>query len=90
MRRLRYPRLARIEDAIEERIRNLKLPAAIALSVPPGLEGGALRVEFQSVSPAELKMLALSLATAADRDSVREIFDLLSGEACLNEPVSGS
>jgi hypothetical protein len=90
LRRLRFPRLARIEDAIYERIHRLKLGPAIRLSVPPGLEGGDLRIELNTSSAVELKKLALRLAQAADGESVREIFAMLSGDAPDKESGSGS
>jgi hypothetical protein len=85
IRRLRFPRLARTEDAIRERIQELKLQPEIRLSVAPGLEGGALQVAFQSSDAAEFERLAGKLLQAADKDAVKEIFRLLSGEAASAE-----
>jgi hypothetical protein len=80
IRRLRFPRLTLMEDSIRARIQELKLPAAIRLSVPPGLEGGQLRVEFNASTTEELRELAARLVEAADRDSVREVFRVLGGQ----------
>jgi hypothetical protein len=80
-RRLRFPRLAQIESSIRVRIQELKLHPEIRLTVPPGLEGGRLRVELTASTPQELKKLAGKLAAAADSNTVREIFALLAGEA---------
>ena len=79
LRRLRFPRLAETEDAIRAKIHDLKLHPEIRLSVPPGLEGGQLRIEFAAASHAELKQLATKLTEAADKASMPEIFDLLAG-----------
>jgi len=79
LRRLRFPRLAKTEDAIRSRIDDLKLHPEIRLTVPPGLEGGQLRIEFAATSQAELKQRAAKLAQAADQVSVAEIFGLLAG-----------
>ncbi len=81
LRRLRFPRLVRIEDSIRARIQELKLHPEIRLTVPPGLEGGRLRVELSVSTPEELKRLIGKLAEAADTITVREIFALLAGEA---------
>jgi len=80
IRRLRFPRLSRIEDTVRARIRELKLPPAVRLSVPFGLEGGKLRVEISASTAQELKKLIAQLAEAADRDSIKEIFRMLAGE----------
>jgi hypothetical protein len=81
VRRLRFPRLSQIEDSIRVRIQELKLPAAVQLSVPPGLEGGTLHVEFSAATAEELKKLVAQLAETANRDSIREIFRMLAGGA---------
>ena len=84
LRRLRFPRLAQIEDSIRLRIQELKLHPEIRLTVPQGLEGGKLRVEFSASTPEELKNLTVKLAEVAGANSIREIFALLAGEAVEN------
>jgi hypothetical protein len=86
VRRMRFPRLAETEDAIRARIQSLKLQPEIRLSVPPGLEGGRLQVEFHAGSREELKRLAEKLARAVATDSVGQIFALLAGEDPLLHP----
>ena len=81
LRRLRFPRLTYIEDSIRTRIQELRLGGKIELSVPTGLEGGCLHVEFNASSQEELKRITGKLAEAAEKDSVREIFALLGGQA---------
>lgn len=88
LRRLRFPRLAQMEDSILARIRELKLHPEIRLTVPPGLEGGRLRVELSASTPEEFKRLTGKLAEAADTNNVREIFALLAGEAVDSRPKS--
>ncbi|MGH7783803.1 MAG: hypothetical protein ACREO5_08210 [Candidatus Binatia bacterium] len=80
IRRMRFPRLSHIEDSIQSRIRELKLQPDIKLSVPPGLEGGDLRVEFSAASTNELKNLIKKLGDAADSQSLAEIFAMLKGD----------
>src|SRR5215813_2810044 len=66
LRRLRFPRLAGIEDEIQRRIRNLKLPSGISISVPQGLEGGVVAVKFEATSQDGLRRLASEASRAAD------------------------
>lgn len=80
VRRLRFPRLSRLEDAIQSKIRELKLDPRVKLSVPPGLEGGALHVEFSASSGEELRSLIGKLDGAARCSQMAEMFVLLRGE----------
>ena len=80
IRRLRFPRLAETEDTIRAKIQELKLHPEIRMTVPPGLEGGQLRVEFSAANHAELKQLSTKLTEATDKASMPEIFDLLAGQ----------
>lgn len=75
----RFPRLAAIEEAIRLKIQALRLPAEIRVSVPAGLEGGRLQVEFSAGSVAELAELTSRLSAAAATSWSTEIFELLSG-----------
>ena len=79
LRRMRFPRLAEIEDAIQKNIRDLKLHPEIRLSVPPGLEGGRVVVEFTAASLEEFKRAIQNLSQAADKGLTSQIFRLLSG-----------
>ena len=85
LRRWRFPRLAAIEESIRAKIRALKLPAEIDMSVSPGLEGGRLQVEFAAGSVADLQKLTDRLRDAAATGSITEIFELLSGQTGKNE-----
>jgi hypothetical protein len=80
IRRLRFPRLAQVEDSIRVRIQELKLHPQIRISVPPGLEGGRLHVEFSASSRDDLQALIAKLADASRKDSVGEIFKLLGSD----------
>ena len=79
IRRMRFPRLSQIEDSIQSKIRQLKLQPAVRLSVPAGLEGGDLQFEFTAGSPAELRSILAELDTAAESESLAEIYVLLKG-----------
>jgi len=80
LRRRRFPRLAEREDAIQKNIRELKLQPEVCLSVPPGLEGGRLAVEFTAASPEEFKRAVEKLRQAAGHPLLAQIFEWLCGE----------
>ena len=79
LRRLRYPRLTRIEDEVRARLRSLKLDPRIRVTVAPGLEGG-LKVELQAGGAEALARLAREVESLADNDTAREVFALMEGK----------
>ena len=79
IRRLRFPRLVQLEDLIRRQIQALKLHPQIQISVPPGLEGGKLQVDFSASSHEELKILSAKLAEAVHQEEVQQIFNWLAG-----------
>ena len=81
IRRLRYPRLAATEEEIRKRIQSLKLHPEIHLSVPPGLEGGRLQIEFTAASAGEFRDRVERLSKAAKEPGTVEIFALLAGQS---------
>jgi hypothetical protein len=81
VRRRRFPRLAVTETAVKNCICQLALAREIRISVPPGLEGGWLGMEFRASSAEEVKRLAAELMAAADTPSMKEAFALLAGTA---------
>ena len=80
LRRLRFPRLARIEEEIRRRIREMKLKPQVLVTVPAGLEGGAVRIEMKATSYDELKRVFGEMARVVEEDAMKEIFTLLRGE----------
>ncbi|MDE0029439.1 MAG: hypothetical protein OXU42_08590 [Deltaproteobacteria bacterium] len=86
LRRLRYPRLTRIEDEVRARLRGLKLDPRIRITVAPGLEGG-LKVELQAGSVDALARLARELESLAGDDSAREVFVLMEGKEVASVPA---
>lgn len=80
LHRIRFPRLARIEDQIQKRLRELDLKPQIRIFIPPALEGEGLTVEMKAASYEELKRLAEHLREALEREGMKEIFALLRGE----------
>ena len=87
LRRLRFPRLARTEDEIQGRIHAFKLHPEIRLTVPPGLEGGRLQIEFSVTNQEDFKRLAAKLAAVAESSLTGEIFKLLGGSESSPEPA---
>ncbi len=79
LRRLRYPRLTRIEDEVRGRLRGLKLDPRIRITVALGLEGG-LKVELQAGGVEALARLAREVESLADDETVREVFALMEGK----------
>jgi hypothetical protein len=90
LRRLRFPRLVETEDEIRNKIQELNLHPEIRLSVPPGLEGGRLCIEFCAASAPELRALTTRLCEAAGTSLAPEIFDLLAGHCPENKHESDS
>lgn len=78
LRRLRYPRLTRLEGEVQQRLRALRTDPRITLAVAPGLEGG-VKVAFSALSAESLERLALEVASVAREEKTRELFELLSG-----------
>ncbi|MBI2091242.1 MAG: hypothetical protein HYT78_21295 [Deltaproteobacteria bacterium] len=80
VRRLRFPRLSRIEDAIQQTVRDMGLSSRIQVIIPPGLEGGTVTVQLKSASYEELKRLVVELGRASETDRARRLFELLRGD----------
>ena len=80
LRRLRFPRMARIEAQIQKRIREMRLSPRILVTVPRGLEGGAVTIAVKAKSHDELKRLFGEAAQAVEGEGMRDIFSLLRGE----------
>ena len=79
--------MAQTEDEIHDKIRALKLRPEIRVTVPPGLEGGRLQIEFSVTTQEVFKRLAEKLVEAAETSSTYEIFALLGGTAKSPEPA---
>ena len=79
LRRRRFPRLAALENSLAESVKALRLPAAIHLSIPPGLEGGRIKAELEAATASELKELSELLSNAAASEEMTRIFAILNG-----------
>ena len=78
--RLRFPRLAHIEMEIQRRVREMKLNQQIQVSVPPGLESGAVTVQVKATDCDEMKRLIGDLVRLSEGEQMKQIFALLRGE----------
>jgi len=78
VRRLRFPRLTSMEEAIRKRLQEIRLSPQIRITVPPGLEGG-LTVQMRAASRKELERLVGELSQLLEKKAVQEIFSLLEG-----------
>jgi hypothetical protein len=85
LRRMRFPRLAETEDAIQKKVQSLELKPEIRVSVPPGLEGGRIYVEISAASREELRRASKKLSDATENELTAEIFTLLSGGRAESE-----
>ena len=81
LRRLRFPRLARMEDEICRRVRGMKLDPQIVVTVPSGLESGAVTVQVKATDCDEMKRLIGDLVQLSEGEQIKQIFALLRGEA---------
>lgn len=81
VRRLRFPRLSRIEDAIQQTVRDMRLSSRIQVIIPPGLEGVTVTVQVKASTHEELKRLVGEVEKASETEAMREIFALLRGES---------
>lgn len=78
--RLRFPRLAHIEMEIQRRVREMKLNQQMQVSVPPGLESGAVTVQVKATDCDEMKRLIGDLVRLSEGEQMKQIFALLRGE----------
>ncbi|MBI4527664.1 MAG: hypothetical protein HY695_28030 [Deltaproteobacteria bacterium] len=80
VRRRRFPRLARIQDEIQKRIRELKLNPKLQISVSASLEGSDVTIQFKAVTLDELRRRIRELEEIVEKEATKEIFTLLRGE----------
>jgi len=80
IRRLRFPRLSKLEEGIKSRIQSLKLRRSIEVQIPAGLEGGQLTIQIKAGSLAELKNALDELHEKSKTKAWEEVFELLGGK----------
>jgi hypothetical protein len=77
LRRLRFPRLAALEDQLAQRVRRLALPAGVRLVLPPNLQDTEIRVEIRAGDLAALTAAVDALRAAVQRPELAELFALM-------------
>jgi len=80
LRRLRFPRMARIEKEIHQRVGEMKLKPQIQVNVPSGLESGTVTVQVKATDCDEMKRLIGDLVRLSEGEQMKQIFALLRGE----------
>jgi hypothetical protein len=80
LRRLRYPQLSAVEQALAERVKALRLPSGVRVDLPENLEGEHIAVTLRARSAAELRAQADAVAAALRAGTVDELFALLGGD----------
>jgi len=77
LRRLRFPRLAGVEDRLAALVRELGLPGNIRIILPEFLEGDTIRVEITAGSVAGLREAAECLLAATGTAACAAIFEMI-------------
>lgn len=78
LKRKRYPQLLALEDQLQEKLKQLKLPREISLIPPPFFEGDRLKVMFQFRDKKELGEILVKLKELADKMELDDILKLIS------------
>jgi len=79
LKRIRYPRLTGLEDQIQEKLQQLRLPKAISIAPPPFLEGDQLKVTFQFRDKKDLENVLGKLHELADKEELDAILMWIAG-----------
>ncbi|HKA56151.1 MAG TPA: hypothetical protein VKJ47_21070 [Candidatus Binatia bacterium] len=77
LRRVRYPRLSRLEEDLRAAVKALDLGGRVRVSFPPSFEGDEVTVEIKARSVEELNESVTRLRQRLDDGGLRQVFDLL-------------
>ena len=77
LRRVRYPRLSRLEEDLRAAVKALDLGGRVRVSFPPSFEGDEVTVEITARNVKELNESVARLRQKLDDGGLRQIFDLL-------------
>jgi hypothetical protein len=77
LRRIRYPRLSRLEDDLRAAIKALDLGDRIRVSFPPELEGNEVTLEMKAHSIEEVRNSLTLLRQKLDDGSLQRVFAAL-------------
>ncbi len=77
LRKLRYPRLSRLEEQLKETAKKMDLGRRVQVIFPPFLEGDEIRVEIRARNTTELKESLDRLLERTEEGWVDRLFSLL-------------
>jgi ParB/RepB/Spo0J family partition protein len=79
LKQRRYPLLTSLEDQLQEKLKQLRLPKEVLITLPPFLEGDRLKVTFQFRNIKELERILMKLQELIGREELEDILRLLKG-----------
>ena len=77
LRKLRYPRLSRLEEDLRAAVKALDLGGRVRVSFPPAYEGDEVTVEIRARSVKELSDSLARLRQRLDDGALQQVFALL-------------
>jgi hypothetical protein len=77
LRKIRYPRLSRLEDDLRAAVKALDLGSRVRVSFPAALEGDEITVEIKARSVQELSSGLVTMQQKLADGSLRRVFELM-------------
>ena len=77
LRKLRYPRLSRLEEQLTAHVKTLDLGRQVHISFPPAFEGDEISLEIKARNVQDLQQTIIRLQHRIDDGSLQHLFDLL-------------
>jgi hypothetical protein len=77
LRKIRYPRLSRLEEDLRTAVKALDLGGRVQVSFPPSLEGDEITIEIRACNVKELSDSLARLGQRVDDGIMQKLFDLL-------------
>jgi len=74
LRKIRYPRLSRLEDELRATVKALDLGGRVRVSLPPSLEGDEITVEIKAKSAKELSDSLKKLQQRLEDGAIQRLF----------------
>ena len=77
LRKLRYPRLSRLEEDLRTAVKALDLGRRVQISFPPSFEGEDITIEIKARNVKELSDSLARLGQRVDDEMIQRLFELL-------------
>jgi len=77
LRKIRYPRLAQLEEDLRVAIKALDLGNRVRVSFPPALEGNEITLEIKARNVQEIRDNLMQLQQKLEAGSLQRVFELL-------------